>query len=85
MIDHAQAYVDGRITTNGIENFWALLKRGLKGTYVAVEPEHLFRYIDERVFTFNQRNKSDLERFEMVLGQSVGRRVTWAELTSSTQ
>jgi len=54
-IDHAERYVDGRVHTNGIENFWSLLKRGLHGTYVSVEAFHLFRYIDERVFTFNLR------------------------------
>jgi transposase-like protein len=79
--DHARAYVDGKVHTNGIENFWSLLKRGLKGTYVSVEPFHLFRYLDERAFAFNERGKRDLGRFMLVLMQAVGRRVTWAELT----
>jgi transposase-like protein len=81
VVDHAREYVDGMVHTNGIENFWSLLKRGLKGTYVSVEPFHLFRYLDERAFAFNERGKRDLGRFMLVLGQAVGRRVTWDELT----
>jgi transposase-like protein len=84
VIDHAEAYVKGRVHTNGIENFWALLKRGLHGTYVSVEPFHLFRYLDERVFTYNERTATDLERFSVVLGGVNGRRLTYAALTSST-
>ena len=75
-------YVDGRVHTNGIENFWALLKRGLHGTYVSVAPEHLFRYLDERVFTFNLRDLTDLGRFTAVLSAVSGRRLTYAELTA---
>jgi transposase-like protein len=82
-IDHAERYVDGRVHTNGIENFWALLKRGLAGTYVSVEPFHLFRYIDERVFTFNERDLSDLGRFSAVLGAISDRRLTYAALTAA--
>lgn len=82
-VDHAEAYVDGRVHTNGLENFWSLLKRGLNGTYVSVEPFHLFRYLDERVFTFNQRHLDDLGRFEMVLSSVTGRRLTYADLTAS--
>ncbi|HLX35300.1 MAG TPA: IS1595 family transposase [Candidatus Limnocylindrales bacterium] len=81
VVDHAREYVDGAVHTNGVENFWALLKRGLKGTYISVEPFHLFRYLDERAFTFNERDRRDLGRFLLVLAQAVGRRVTWAELT----
>jgi transposase-like protein len=81
-IDHAVRYVDGRVHTNGIENFWALLKRGLHGTYVSVAPEHLFRYLDERVFTFNLRDLTDLGRFTAVLSAVSGRRLTYAELTA---
>lgn len=81
VVDHAECYVDGRVHTNGIENFWSLLKRGLHGTYVSVDPEHLFRYLDERVFTFNLRERSDLGRFEAVLGTVAGRRLTYASLT----
>jgi transposase-like protein len=81
VIDHAESYVDGRVHTNGIENFWSLVKRGLHGTYVSVEPEHLFRYLDERVFTFNERYSTDYGRFEAVLGSTRGRRLTYASLT----
>jgi transposase-like protein len=80
-IDHAERYVDGQIHTNGLENFWSLLKRGLHGTYVSVEPFHLFRYLDERVFTYNLRERSDYGRFKAVLSAVSGRRVTYAELT----
>jgi transposase-like protein len=82
-VDHAEQYVNGRVHTNGIENFWSLLKRGLHGTYVSVEPFHLFRYLDERAFTFNERGLSDLGRFTMVLNAVAGRRLTWAQLTGT--
>jgi transposase-like protein len=81
VVDHAREYVDGHVHTNGIENFWSLLKRGLKGTYISVEPFHLFRYLDERAFTFNERGRRDLGRFVLVMMQAVGRRVTWNELS----
>lgn len=84
VIDHAERYVDGRVHTNGIENFWSLLKRGLHGTYVSVEPFHLFRYLDERVFTFNLRDLTDLGRFTAVLGMASDRRLTYAELTGQS-
>jgi transposase-like protein len=82
-VDHAEAYVDGQVHTNGLENFyfWSLLKRGLNGTYVSVEPFHLFRYLDERVFTFNMRDLDDYGRFASVLCMVAGRRVTYAQLT----
>jgi len=80
-IDHAERYVDGRVHTNTIENFWSLVKRGLNGTYVSVEPFHLFRHLDERVFTFNERDRTDYGRFEAVLGTVSGRRLTYAEAT----
>ncbi|HEV7942519.1 MAG TPA: IS1595 family transposase [Solirubrobacteraceae bacterium] len=83
-INHAEVYVNGRVHTNGIENFWALLKRGLKGTYVSVDPEHLFRYLDERVFTFNERDRDDYGRFATVLDAIAGRRLTYAEVTGAT-
>jgi len=82
-VDHAEEYVSGRVHTNGIENFWALLKRGLKGTYVSVEPFHLFRYLDERSFTFNLRDLTDLGRFTAVLAAVAGRRLTYAGLIGS--
>jgi transposase-like protein len=86
IIDHALKYVDGRVHTNGMENFWSLLKRGLKGTYVAVEPFHLFRYLDEQMFRFNNRATrdnplNDADRFDMVVRQIVGKRITFAQLT----
>ncbi len=81
VIDHAERYVDGRVHTNGIENFWSIVKRGLLGTYISVEPFHLFRYLDERVFTYNLRDRSDYGRFEAVLNAVTGRRLTWAEVT----
>jgi transposase-like protein len=81
VIDHAESYVEGRVHTNGIENFWSLLKRGLHGTYVSVDPEHLFRYLDERVFTFNERHLTDLGRFSAVLGSVAGKRLTYAAVT----
>ncbi len=80
-IDHATTYVDGQVHTNGIENFWSLLKRGLHGTYISVEPFHLFRYIDERVFTFNNREADDLARFSTVVEMVAGRRLTWDQVT----
>jgi len=80
IIDHAEAYVDGNIHTNGCENFWSLLKRSLGGTYVSVEPFHLFRYIDEQAFRYNNREVTDDLRFRMAMRQIVGRRLTYKEL-----
>ena len=85
VIDHAEKYVDGQIHTNGIENFWSLLKRGLKGTYVSVEPFHLFRYLDEQSFRFNNRTLTDGERFSIVVEQIIGRRLTYSDLTGKTE
>jgi len=79
-VDHAEQYVNGQVHTNGMENFWSLVKRGLHGTYISVEPWHLFRYLDERVFTFNMRGMTDLGRFTLVLGLVADRRITYAEL-----
>ncbi len=79
-VDHAERYVEGQIHTNGAENFWSLLKRGLHGTYVSVEPFHLFRYLDERLFAYNLRGLNDYGRFETVLRTAAGRRLTYAEL-----
>jgi transposase-like protein len=82
VINHAESYVNGRIHTNGLENFWSLLKRGLGGTYVCVEPFHLFRYIDEQAFRYNNRKeKTDLERFALALSQTYGKRLTYEHLT----
>lgn len=79
-IDHAEAYVKGNVHTNGVENFWSLLKRTLRGTYVSVEPFHLFRYLDEQSFRFNNRKDTNAERFADVLRTVVGRRLTYSKL-----
>ena len=82
VVDHATQYVDGRVHTNGLENFWSLLKRGISGTYVSVEPFHLFRYLDEQMFRFNNRKDlDDKGRFDLTVSQLVGKRLTYAELT----
>jgi transposase-like protein len=83
MIDHAETYVRGRVHTNGLENFWSLLKRAIKGTYVSVEPFHLFRYLDEESFRFNTRRATDAWRFVHVLRNIVGRRLTYEHLTGA--
>lgn len=76
VVDHAVEYVNGRIHTNGLENFWSLLKRGISGTYVSVEPFHLFRYLDEQSFRYNNRkNMSDADRFSLALSQVAGKRL----------
>lgn len=80
-VDHLTKYVEGRVHTNGMENFWSLLGRTLKGTYVAVAPFHLARYLDEQSFRFNERLGSDGSRFRRVLRAVVGKRITWRELT----
>jgi transposase-like protein len=85
-VNHVQEYVRGEVHTNGIENFWSLLKRGLKGTYVSVEPFHLDRYIDEQIFRFNNRATkdnplTDADRFALAVSQIYGKRLTYAELT----
>lgn len=81
VVDHAETYVDGNIHTNGIENYWSLLKRGLKGTYVSVEPFHLFRYLDEQAFRFNERKGTDADRFGLAVDGIVSRRLTYKGLT----
>jgi transposase-like protein len=82
VVDHATQYVDGRVHTNGLENFWSLLKRGISGTYVSVEPFHLHRYLDEQMFRFNNRKDlNDAGRFDLAVRQIVGKRITFAQLT----
>ncbi len=81
VIDHTEAYVRGNVHTNGMENFWSLFKRALKGTYVSVEPFHLQAYADEQCFRFNNRKLTDAERFAIVMAQIVGRRLTYRALT----
>jgi transposase-like protein len=81
-VNHMQEYVRGKVHTQGIENFWSLLKRSLSGTYIAVEPYHLDRYLDEQCFRFNNRkNMNDSARFTKALSQVAGKRLTWKELT----
>jgi transposase-like protein len=81
VIDHAEHYVDGRVHTNGLENFWSLLKRSINGTYVSVEPFHLFRYLDEQTYRYNHRKLTDAERFSLAVSGIVGKRVTYEQLT----
>lgn len=86
VVNHANEYVKGRVHTNGLENFWSLLKRGLHGTYVAVEPFHLERYVDEQVFRYNNRSTKDrpvddLGRFNLAMSGIFGKRLTFAEVT----
>jgi transposase-like protein len=86
VIEHATKYADGKVHTNCMENFWSLLKRTLGGTYISVEPFHLFRYLDEAAFRFNNRNRKhkpvhDGERFKKALAQIAGKRITYTELT----
>ena len=83
VIDHAECYVDGTVHTNNCENFWSLLKRAIKGTYVSVEPFHLFRYLDEQAFRFNNRADSDASRFALALKGVIGKRLTYIALTGS--
>ena len=88
-VNHADAYVKGRVHTNGLENFWSLMKRNLAGTYVCVEPFHLDRYLDEQMFRFNNRATKDnplddADRFLLALSQVANRRLTYAELTGKT-
>jgi len=82
-IDHVETYARGHVHTNGLENFWSLLKRALKGTYVSVESFHLFRYLDEQAFRFNERKANDAGRFVKVLRMVCGRRLTYARLTAA--
>ena len=91
IVNKMEGYVDGKVHVNGVENFWCLLKRTLKGTYVAVEPYHLQRYVDEQVFRFNNRGGkkkeeriTDAQRFSLALSQIVGKRLTYKELTGKT-
>jgi ISXO2-like transposase domain len=85
-VNHSTQYVNGQVHTQGIENFWSLLKRGLTGTYVAVEPFHLDRYLDEQVFRYNnRRGMNDADRFKLAVSQVSGKRLTYAELTGKEE
>jgi hypothetical protein len=86
VINHVEGYVRGHIHTNGIENFWSCLKRGLNGTYISVEPFHLDAYVAEQVFRFNNRHKNtDATRFAKVVSQVTGKRLTYAEVTGKVR
>ena len=80
-VNHAEKYVEGKVHTNGMENFWTLLKRSIGGTYVSVEPFHLFRYVDEQAFRFNEREGTDRTRFYAALNGLNGKRLTYKDLT----
>jgi transposase-like protein len=80
VIDHAQCYAKGKVHTNGLENFWSLLKRTIKGTYVNVEPFHLFRYLDEQAFRFNEREYTDSERFLKAVHGIIGKGLKYVDL-----
>jgi len=86
VVDHAVEYVNGNVHTNGLENYWALLKRTISGTYVSVEPFHLFRYLDEQAYRFNNRDKelTDFDRFKLAASQVVGKRLTCDQVTGKT-
>ncbi len=84
VIDHAECYAKGKVHTNGIENFWSLLKRCVHGTYIAVEPFHLFRYLDEQSFRFNTRKTTDGERFVLGLGRIQGQHLTYDSLIGTS-
>jgi hypothetical protein len=80
VINHSIEYVNGNIHTNGIENFWSLLKRTVKGTYVSVDPSHLQRYVEEQVFRYNERKGTDRERFITLIESISGKRLTYNQL-----
>jgi transposase-like protein len=85
-VDHTIEYVNGKVHTNGVENFWSMFKRTLKGTYVSVAPFHTFRYVDEQVFRYNHRNDAcgDLGRFRHAVRCCAGKRLTYKRLTGKT-
>jgi transposase-like protein len=90
IVNHAKEYVHGQVHTNGLENFWSLVKRSLRGTYVAVEPFHLDRYLSEQVFRFNNRATkgnplNDADRFTLAMSQVPGHRLTYSELTGKNE
>jgi transposase-like protein len=89
-VNHLDEYVRGQVHTQGIENFWSLLKRSLRGTYIAVEPFHLDRYVTEQVFRYNNRATkdnplNDADRFALAVSQISGKRLTYAELTGKVE
>jgi transposase-like protein len=82
-VDHAREYVSGHVHTNGMESYWSLLKRALHGTYISVEPFHLFRYLDEQAFRFNNRRMNDAQRFVAAIAGIIGKRLTYAQLIAA--
>ena len=84
VIDHAECYAKGNVHTNGLENFWSLLKRTVRGTYVSLAPFHLFRYLDEQSFRFNERDTDDAGRFRVAIAGVLGRRLTYKVLVGAT-
>jgi transposase-like protein len=89
VINHAVAYVSGNVHTNNLENYWSVLKRGVKGTYISVEPFHLFRYLDEQAFRYNNRATkenpmNDADRFGLALSQIAGKRLTFSGVTGKS-
>jgi transposase-like protein len=85
VVDHAKEYVRGAVHTNGMENFWSLLKRMIGGTYVSVDAPHLGRYVDEEAFRFNERDMNDGERFMVVMPGTIGRRITYKQLIGKNE
>jgi hypothetical protein len=85
MVDHAECYVKGRVHTNGLENFWSLFKRCIKGTHIAIEPFHLFRYLDAECFRFNNRKVKDGDRFAMAVQGLEHGRLTYKALTGALE
>jgi transposase-like protein len=85
VVDHAEEYVKGNVHTNGLENFWALFKRCIKGTHVSIEPFHLFRYLDSEAFRFNNRTLKDGERFIAAVNGMTGKRLTYKALTGGLE
>jgi transposase-like protein len=85
VIDHVVKYVNGNVHTNTMENFWSLPKRGLHGTYISTEPFHLFHYIDEQAFRYNNRRMTDAERFDIAVQGMVGKRLTFDQLTGKEE
>jgi len=90
VVDHSREYVRGEVSTQGLENFWSLLKRGVRGTYIAIEPFHFHRYLDEQIFRFNNRATkdnplTDSDRFALAVTQIVGKRLTYSQLTGKEE
>ena len=85
VVDHAETYVKDGVHTNGLENFWSLLKRTIKGTYVHCAPFHLFRYLDEQTYRFNERKEDDQTRFLNAVKTTKDRRLTYRKLTGKSE